>query len=220
MVIYEYRPDFRRFSSLEFVDEQQSSLLIRLLYSDPESTRAYDCPMIRVRRATEGYMATEPNDLPFGDTPALMFGCIALSRRAMNALQPMLQLWGRFIPIVCEDCEGWDYRLLQVTKVIDALDQERTEIKRWPDGRVREPIRRPIFREDAVATAFAFQVPGYWGNVFLTDLFMQRVREAGLTGFDCPLVWPYSDAEERERFQAKRRMKQQQKKDRRQGPRT
>ncbi len=66
MVIYEYRPDFRRFSSLEFVDEQQSSLLIRLLYSDSESTRAYDGPMIRVRRATEGYMATEPNDLPFG----------------------------------------------------------------------------------------------------------------------------------------------------------
>ncbi len=45
------------------------------------------------------------------------------------------------------------------------------------------------------------------------------VREAGLTGFDCPLVWPYSDAEERERFLAKRRMKQQQKKHRWQGPR-
>jgi hypothetical protein len=78
--------------------------------------------------------------------------------------------------------------------VVDALDEDRSELKRFPSsGRIMRVVRLALFPE-RVTGEVIFKVPQLLTSpIFVTDRFAQRIQERGLVGFDLQPVWSGPD---------------------------
>lgn len=82
-----------------------------------------------------------------------------------------------------------DLKLLHVVDVRDALDERASDIVRFASGRVMT-VRSYSFYDAHLDGAVVFAVPQLLGSeIFLTDVAVRAIREAGLTGFEAELVW-------------------------------
>jgi len=127
-----------------------------------------------------------PNRSPKGDTPSYSSHVPAFSVRAARALDDLLRPNGELLPITCE---GERYFLLNVTRVVNALDEDNCELERFDDGRIMA-IDRYAFIERDLKRVVLFklvQMPLSWA--YVTDSFVERVQSARLEGFRFRLVW-------------------------------
>ncbi len=108
------------------------------------------------------------------------------NRKAVNVLAEFLKPNGELLPIICE---GEEYFLFNTTRLVDALDEENSEVDRFDEGRIMGIDRYAFFKDKLVGeTVFKLpQCPIGW--VYATDPFVHRVLETGLRGFRFPLVW-------------------------------
>jgi hypothetical protein len=107
--------------------------------------------------------------------------------RAVVTLQDVLESNGELLPAICDEAAYWYYNTLTV---LDALRAEGTEIY----GKSRQ-IARYAFEPEIVKDAMIFKLT-HWPKgttLFVTDRFMARVQNAGLTGFEPLLVWTDED---------------------------
>jgi hypothetical protein len=110
----------------------------------------------------------------------------AFSARAVEALDDMLKGNGELLEL-----EGAEFSLLNVLSAPDALDEERSELKRFrSSGRVLRILRYGL-RAEALSSVPIFKLPQQpRSRVYVTDAFVERVRENGLVGFDfSEMVW-------------------------------
>jgi len=127
-----------------------------------------------------------PRRLPKGDTPGLSTHIPVFSARAVHLLVDILKGNGELLPI---SCDGQKYFLYNVTRIIDALDEPHCELERLRSGRIMDVVRYSFFQEKVTGTN-VFKIPqAVLKDVFVTDLFVKRVRTAGLTGFKFRSVW-------------------------------
>jgi hypothetical protein len=125
---------------------------------------------------------------------------VIFSRKAVDALYDMLEANGEILPLLFEGKEN-EYFAYNVLTVSNAVDEEKSEIDRHPDGDFSH-ILRYEFDPAQVTGLTIFKT---WqnkkplpnkesytfvsGDVFVTDPFVKRVQEAGLFGFDFDLKW-------------------------------
>jgi hypothetical protein len=117
---------------------------------------------------------------PACDFP-LLFGPVPVpSERAAGALGDLIGEHGELLPLRCEEGR---YYAVNVTRVVDALDESRSELKRFPSsGRVMRVLRYE-FDASRIRPACMFNVPKMVGSdVYVTDSFRDAVREHELTG--------------------------------------
>jgi hypothetical protein len=127
-----------------------------------------------------------PRRLPKGDTPSFTSNIPVFNRNAVNALYDMLEPNGELLPIICE---GENYFLFNVTRLINALDEDSCDLERFDDGRIMD-IDRYSFFKDRLRGTVVFKLPqDSLGWVYVTDPFVMRVKATGLRGFKFPLVW-------------------------------
>jgi hypothetical protein len=134
---------------------------------------------------TIGWVAE--SSLPKGDFLHLVLGLPIFSSRAINVLGDLLEGNGEILPTTCE---GDQLFFFNVTKVIDALDESRSEVIRF-DGRSEVMrVARYAFFSEKLTGAVIFKIPQFLtGRVFVTDPFVERVRSTGLRGFGFPRLW-------------------------------
>ncbi|OHV69416.1 hypothetical protein LCM4577_22780 [Mesorhizobium sp. LCM 4577] len=106
-----------------------------------------------------------------------------LRRPAVDALADALRPYGELVALRGE--EVW---LLNVTHVIDALDEARSQIVRFYDGDILA-IERYAFDAEKIGTAEVFKLPMRASPVFVDDVFVERVRKAGLRNVSFEPVW-------------------------------
>jgi hypothetical protein len=137
---------------------------------------------------------------PLGDFPCLTSAGIepVFSRLAVDALSNLLEGNGELLPLNCAEGE---YYLFNTTRIVDALDEEKTEFKPYsevdPDMAYQDDdphapvITRPAFYPEVVADLTIFKIPLRYpfGGTLVTDKFVQRVQETELTGFAFELLW-------------------------------
>jgi hypothetical protein len=126
-------------------------------------------------------------------------GKVIFSRKAVDALSDMLEVNGEILPLIFEGKEN-EYFAYNVLTVSNAVDEEKSEIDRRQDGRFSH-IKRYEFDPTQLTGLIIFKT---WENksprvpnshtyvsveVFVTDSFVKRVKEAGLFGFDFRLKW-------------------------------
>jgi len=112
------------------------------------------------------------SDFPvLGSTPCF-------SQRAVDALLDVLVPNGELLPLECSEGRFFVYN---VTTMRDVLDEDRSELVRFKDGRVMH-IRSWAFR-DGAGNAAVFKVPQSRVVVLVTSAFADRVAASGLTGF-------------------------------------
>jgi len=129
----------------------------------------------------------DPRRLPKGDFPSLIPNVPVFSRRAVEALRDLLEGHGEILPVMISDDE---YFLLNVTRVVDALDESNSEVIRFEGSSKVLNIRSHSFYEEKLFGIMIFKIPQVITmDVFVTDVFVERVRSAGLKGFWFPFVW-------------------------------
>jgi len=135
---------------------------------------AMDGHVIRHWRAP--VMKLDTTDRTYSDFPWLGEHAPILKKPAVDALAPVLVEYGQLLPLKGE--EVW---LLNVTTILDALDQEESRIAYFDNGDILD-IERPVFREEKIGTAEFFKLPIRASAVYVTGGFVERVRRAELRG--------------------------------------
>lgn len=73
---------------------------------------------------------------------------------------------------------------------MDALNEEASEIVRFPDGKRILEIERFVFDTSKVKNVDIFKLPQQpLARVFVSDEFVDVVRKAGLLGFNFEWLW-------------------------------
>jgi hypothetical protein len=108
------------------------------------------------------------------------------NRRAVEALADFPGPNGELPPITCQ---GEEHFLFNVTRLVDALDEDSCDPERFDDGRILDIDRYAFFPDKLIGETVFKLRPDPLGRVYVTDPFRQRVLETGLRGFAFPLVW-------------------------------
>ncbi len=177
MKVYVLRPDVNKYRSLLYGSEK----------GIVEFSRRFDGRTIKYtwtgkERKFEFYKAPRL----VGDFPGLSSHIPVFNRKAVNALADMLEGNGELLPITCD---GEDYFLFNVTRVVDTLNEENSQVKRFSSGRIMYIVRYSFFPNRLVGLK-VFKIPqAVLMDVLVTDDFVERVKATKLKGFECRLVW-------------------------------
>ncbi len=121
-----------------------------------------------------------------GDYPSLIPGVPVFSRAAVAVLRDLLEGVGEILPV---KIAGEEYFIYNLTRIIDALDESHSVLSRFDDGRVFY-IDEHFFFGDKLEDAPLFKIPQMPdSSIFVTDVFVKRVKKAKLKGFWFPLLW-------------------------------
>jgi hypothetical protein len=125
----------------------------------------------------------KPSDAPWLESHALVF-----RPKASRALETLLLEHGELLPLACDEAP---LAILNVTRVVDALDEQASDITRFSSGRVMM-VNRHVFHADAIGNAAMFKIPNLRVSpTFVTQRFIDAWGSAGLEGLQFkPLCQP------------------------------
>jgi len=186
--VYELAYQANDYAALQTVDDHGFNRV-----SDPD---AFDgTPMAASWEPLPMFWETEDGAFAPSDFSRVAGGGLVFSARALEALSDLLEGRGELLEI--EVVDGSDYHLFNVTHVIDALDEERSEVAYFSDGGVMD-VKRYEFRPEELEgeTLFKLSQLSHSYDHYVTDAFVERAERAELTGFDFGRLWD-RDASER-----------------------
>jgi hypothetical protein len=123
------------------------------------------------------------------DFPSCSGGDMLLLRqRAVDALGELLRACGELLPLECTG--GAPLWTLNVTTLLDALDEDRSKLLRMPDSGEILRVKVPFFRSEGVAQAQLFKLARMpRGLIYVTEPVAQRIKSLPLRGIDFKQVW-------------------------------
>jgi hypothetical protein len=120
------------------------------------------------------------------ELPWLGRQALVLRDDAIDALGPLLEPFGELLPLACPDAR---LAIVHLTNVLDALDEERSELVRFGSGRIMTITRYELLA-DRLAAPQAFKLPQMPGGaMLLTGDLVERIEAAGFAGTAFQLVW-------------------------------
>lgn len=131
----------------------------------------------------------DEDDAQLGDCTVL--GTVPLlSRRAADALFPIIETSAELLPVHYPRAA---LSILNVLGTSDCLDESRSEVERFPTGRVMR-VTEYVFHPHKLPKARIFRLPQLLrAHLYVTDGFVSAVQQSDLTGFEFTPVWS-SDA--------------------------
>jgi hypothetical protein len=178
MNIYFLRADVNNYKSIIYTDDDDIIEFNRRFNGAPLKKTWTSQYMFRFAR--------NPRILIKGDTPGLSTHIPVFSSRAVTAVMDLLQDSGELLPIVCDDEY---YSIFNVTRVVDALDEPKSKLRLFSDGKIMD-IDRHAFFPEKLKGIHIFKIPqSVLMDVFITDTFVDIVKTAGLKGFEFRPVW-------------------------------
>ncbi len=179
--------DEPRFEGFGIKDDTSSNVqrnLLREFLPGRLTSRDWEAP-----RLATGWkpVLVEGRVRKFNDFPCVNLSVPAFSQRAIHALHDLLTPNGELLPIVSE---LGSYFAFNVTRVADVLDWTNSDIRWNTKPILASRIERYEFFQEKVESLSIFRIPEIPSNVYVTDIFVSRVHETGLQGFDFIKVWP------------------------------
>jgi hypothetical protein len=126
---------------------------------------------------------------PGNDYPCVNLTIPAFSRRAVDALRDFLEPNGELLPLVSPVGEYYAYN---VTTVADILDHERSDIDWFSTAHqvIALEIRRYECIPERLTGLSIFRIVERPASTFVHQVFVDRVRQHRLNGFDFIRLWP------------------------------
>lgn len=110
------------------------------------------------------------------------------SERAVRVLSDLLEGVGEFLPI---KTKSGIFYYLNILKLCDALDERRSELSYWPmRPKSIMSIRHYQFHPEKLDGFHFFRVSSEPTYVFASDVFVRRVFDEKLFGFEFRKAWP------------------------------
>lgn len=118
-----------------------------------------------------------------------------LNERAVQTLAPYLEKNVELLPL---QHPTKSYYAVNVTRLIDGLDYERSEVE-FIRPNVVKNVSRFVFKLDIIKDYPIFKIPEFKRTrVFVTDTFKEAVEANGLKGFTFELLWDSEDNRDKE----------------------
>jgi hypothetical protein len=136
------------------------------------------------------FLREDDDGLPLARSDFPWLGSHLLFARpaAAEALSNLLAGQVEALPVVVE---GEDLSALHVLAVLDALDEDRSEVRRFPStGRVMA-VGRASFEEAKLGVTAVFKIPQFSENrgpTWVTDAFVRAIETEGMTGLAFKVV--------------------------------
>ncbi len=179
MSIYRFDP-LEKYECAVPIDTDEYEILASL----GGSSRLNDWKPVSMKRLTED---DHGRPLRQSDFPSMGLYIPLFRRRAADALRDFLAPFGELLPLDYTDGELF---VLNVTRVIDALDMERSDVVMFPGGTDIMMVRRFVFRPEVVHGVHVFKVPQI-ETVFVDEEFVDLVKQSGLEGAGFKRLWTY-----------------------------
>ena len=128
-------------------------------------------------------IASSPDEqhLP-GDFPGLETSIPVFSKRACDVFRDLIEPYGQFLPLVCE--QG-DYTAFNVTTVVDALDYERSKVLYFKTSQRIMDVHEYVLRRKVCDELPIFKLVDLTrSHMFVSDAFIDVVERHNLLGFD------------------------------------
>ena len=176
--IYELQADVKNYRWLTMVDDGDFQVI-----SEVKGSILGDnwSPLAVTILEEEDHEGRVLSDFPyFGGIPTF-------SKTAVDALEDLLMPNGELLPLASASGE---FYLYNVTRFSNRLDEGLSKIERFAtSGRVKR-ITSYAFHAAVAEEAPIFKVVQMpLGSVFVTDTFVERVRQSSLSGFELTHVW-------------------------------
>ena len=143
--------------------------------------RGSDYPVPRGERDDDQIDGALPDFTDF----ALCFP--TFSERAIEILGDLLIPYGELAAIEMD--EPMRYFGLNATTIVDALDEEKSKIKRFTDGGVMR-VEQHVLRESITSLPPIFKMPQTRRNTtYVNEQFVEVVQRHGLSGFRFDLLF-------------------------------
>ena len=140
------------------------------------------------------FSEVEPPDYPKCDYPSFI-NIPCFSPKAAEALQDLLEGNGELLPL---DVSGDPYYMFNITNVIDCLDYDKSDIDSYTkEGSIKIlGVVESVLLDEKINSSCIFKLPEFlYSYHYVTQPFVDRVEECGLTGFNFQLIYD-SDAED------------------------
>lgn len=144
---------------------------------------------IKMRRLT---IDERGRPLAESDFPSCSGGEMLLLRQgAVDALGDILTACGELLPLECVG--GTPLWTLNVTTLIEALDEESSKLLRMPESGEILRVKTPVFRPEAVSKAQIFKLSRMpRGLIYVTEPVARHVKSLPLRGIEFKQVWAVS----------------------------
>jgi hypothetical protein len=120
------------------------------------------------------------------DSPWLGAYALIFRPSVLEALGPLLREYGELLPLECSETDLWVYN---PTRVIDALDEEASSIRRFRSGRIMG-IDRYVFKAHLIRGIDIFKLPNLRAeSTFVSHRFVDLWTKSGLKGLEFTHVW-------------------------------
>lgn len=130
--------------------------------------------------------AEEQEALRTSDFPWLASQSLAMRPKAVATLGDILAAHGELLPL--ESDSGADLFAFNA-RTIDALDENRSSLIRFPDtGRIMH-INQIALVETRVHEIDIFRLPHRASSTYVSERFVERAEVAGLVGLEFKRVW-------------------------------
>jgi hypothetical protein len=93
---------------------------------------------------------------------------------------------GEFLTVTIENEDYYAYNL---TNIIDGLDEEQSEVKRFvSSGRIMRIVKHE-FVPEKVKEQIMFKIPQDPGSIYVSDLFVEKYNQHELVGLKFREIW-------------------------------
>ena len=138
---------------------------------------------IRVKRVpADEHQTAKQSDFPWLGAHALV-----MRPRAVTGLAQLLEPHGEILPLATDADVG--LFVLNVLHIIDALDEGRSEILRFPSTNRIMRVTRPAFLDARVGGVDVFRLPHRASATYLSQRVVDTVRDLKLKGLEFVPVW-------------------------------
>jgi hypothetical protein len=118
------------------------------------------------------------------DFPWLGNYALIMRQRAVDALRDLLERNGELLPLT-SDVPLWVLN----TQTIDALDEENSSIVRFKSSGAIMTIDKLALIESRIGDCDIFKIPMRASATYVSERFVQRVKDAALIGLEFRPVW-------------------------------
>lgn len=126
-------------------------------------------------------------DREFSNTPGLSSHIPVFDEKAISVLSDLLIKDAEILPLDCEDA---NFYAINVIKVLDCIDYEKSAYKTFRDGKRIMRFTKYAFKEKEVAGVNLFKIQEEpLKRPFVTEEFRKRVIDNNLKGFKFELAW-------------------------------
>jgi len=131
-------------------------------------------PVVRLCPADEA-AASRHSDFPF-----FAPWTVIIRSSAQSVLAEMCDCSGEWLPL--HSADGATLHALNVTRVMDALDTDSSEITYFPGTSRIMFMKKASFKESVIRGVDVFRLPGVASDVYVSENFVQAVKTAKLSG--------------------------------------